>query len=316
MKLDFKILWFDDQPGELMGPKEMIGRHLQRQGFNLLTRQVSNIKDLASLLPKLEKEVIPDLILMDWNMGNGINGAGQDGSDAAKAIRSRFKYQEIVFYSAAAPRELRKAICTKGIDGVFCVNRTTLQSETIDIINIMLRKVIDINQMRGIVMSHVSEFDGKISDCLVDLYARVGGEVQKKILESLHSVIKKYHESGLTRLEEKMGDSSLEEYMKWSNLDNRYGTLKKVLSELTPECRSATILETFGKFRDEVLSPRNALAHAKEVLEGGKTILKHKDETYDDARLTEIRKAILCHSDNLESLHQSIQAGHFTPTAT
>lgn len=135
MKLEFKILWFDDQPKELTSQKGMLTRHLMKEGFKLNIKEVTQIKDIKSLLPSLQNESNPDLILMDWNMGNGTQGAGLDGADVAKKIRSKFKYQEIVFYSAAPPETLRKAVFDKKIDGVFCINRNNLAAETKNVID-------------------------------------------------------------------------------------------------------------------------------------------------------------------------------------
>jgi CheY-like chemotaxis protein len=317
MKLEFKILWFDDQPRELDGPRGILQRFLLLQGFNLKIRDVSDIKDLESLLPKLESEGSPDLILMDWSMGNGTNGNGLDGSDVAKAIRRKFKYQEIVFYSAATPGELRQAIFEKGIDGVFCINRKNLPAETKHVINNMLRKVLDLNQMRGIVMSHVSEFDDKISVCLSNLHSKVDGELQKKITDEFHKVIKNHHESKLVKLGDNSHNHTLDTYKKMSVLNTRYGILKRFLREYAPNNGQLdTILDSLDSFESDVLIPRNALAHAKEVQENGKLILKHNNDTYDETKLSKIRQALLIHEDNLQCIHDSIQMGLFTPTCT
>lgn len=316
MKLEFKILWFDDIPSGVVGARDRVVRHLSRQGFKALIKEVIVINDIVSLLPTLEIGGSPDLIMMDWNMGNGTNGCGLDGSDIAKVVRKRFKYQEIVFYSADSARNLRKAIFDKDIDGVFCVNRNNIAAETINVINTMLRKVLDLNQMRGIVMSHVSEFDEKINECLSVLHEKSNGELQNKILSELHKVIKNFHESKLDTLGRDRSENPLEDYKKLSVLDARYGVLKKLLRELTPNGHLDTILDALDKFREDVLTPRNALAHAKEVRVKNKIILKHGDEFYDEKRLSAIRQALLSHEDNFQNIHESIECGHFTPTCT
>lgn len=316
MKLEFKILWFDDQPNELNAAKEMLQRHLARQGFKLTVKEIDIVRDIQALLPQLDTESSPDLIMMDWNMGNGTNGEGLDGSDIAKAIRRRFKYQEIIFYSAATLVELREAVFNKNIDGVFCVDRRILGAETIEVITTILRKVVDINQMRGIVMSHVSEFDVKISECLSDLHAEGDDDLKQRILDELYQVIEKFHEGQLRKITENRASYTLKNYEKLSVLDTRYGILKKLLTELASDGRIDAILETLNEFRGEVLKPRNALAHAKEVQENGKAILKHDSDTYDDRRLSQLRQNLLAHEDNLHLIHESILNGHFTPTCT
>ena len=314
MRLDFKILWFDDQPGSLSGIKETIKRHLSiKRGMKPVIREVTTIDHLESVLPQLERDINPDLIMMDWNMGQGTGKGSFTGAGAAKTIRKRFKYQEIIFYSAASPKELREAVFEQGIDGVFCVRRDNIGAESIGIIGNILQKLMDLNQMRGLVMSHVSELDAAICDCITKLHAEGSPELQQKILTSFHTRIKKYHEQMLFKLGEDSNGLTLPEYGKMSVLDTRCIILLKVLKELLPEDGNCEhLVETLQEIRAEVLKPRNALAHAKAVMRKGKEILEHNGEIYDNARFAHIRNALITHEDNLKCIGESIAAGRFT----
>ncbi|MCB2218089.1 MAG: response regulator [Desulfobulbaceae bacterium] len=309
MKLEFHILWFDDQPRGLDGPRAMIERHLTMKGFKPVIRMVTEINDIRSLLPTIEAEGNPDLIMMDWNMGIGL-----DGAEVSRITRRHFKYQDIIFYSAATAGELRNAVCQKGIDGVFCVHRDHLAPETKGIIDNILHRVVDVNQMRGIMMSHVSELDTLIIECLYTLHSCAGSNDQDNILSLLFKKAKAYHEDQLRKLGSNHQDQTLKKLEGMTVLDARYSVLCQLLLDHAPQNGSLDSLTgKFRKFRDEVLTPRNALAHAVEKQNSGRPMLVHKEMTYDENRLSSIRRDLIDHEDNLVCIKDSIEHCRFTP---
>lgn len=312
MKLELKILWFDDQPRGIKSYQERISAHLQRQGFDTKIQHIKEIKDLQSLLPGIIADGQPDLILLDWDMGEGTKEGTVNGATIAKRLRRKFKYQEIVFYSAAPPADLRKAVFKQGIDGVFCVYRPSLITELTDILQTMLHKILDMNQMRGIVMSHVSELDTMVSECLYKFHACANDKVQQTILSELHKNITKFHKSKLKKLGPDPDKNSLIEYEEMSVLAARYGVLKKILKDNAPDNGKLDYcLETLDKLQKEIFEPRNALAHATESVEKGKEILKHKDKIYDENEMARVRIRLKAHKDNLQNIDESIYSGQF-----
>jgi len=312
MKLNLKILWFDDQPKEVLIYKKRIADHLLRKGFRLQIHEVDKVKDFKSILPDLISGGEPDLILLDWNMGQGTKKGTVNGATIARTLRSTFRHQSIVFYSAASPKELRNEVYERGIDGVFCVNRQNLAAEVTDVIDTMLQKLLDINQMRGIVISHVGQIDIMVSDCLKKFWDCSNGDAQHLILENFYNNIKKFHESKLKGLSDNFTDHSLADYEKMSVLAVRYRVLRKMLSDHAPsDRRMDSILKTLGLFEEDILVHRNALAHAIEEVIAGREILKYKDTIYDDKKMTEIRLALMHHTDNFQNIFDSIKCGRF-----
>ena len=311
MNLDFKILWFDDQPESMRITAEGIKTRLARLGFNLTIRSIDRIIDLKSLVPTLKREGKYDLIMLDWDMGKSASG-----DVIARELRTKFHYMDIVFYSAETMHELRTKIYNQGIDGVYCAQRNNLIVDTMDLIRSILKKVLDLNQMRGIMMAQVSDFDKKLTNCLMAWHELVDVDGKADLVEKIKSAIKKSHEDKLDKLTGVQPENEFNDLLEmWSfSSDLRFRVLLKILKDHNKGHTTQDILDKFKTFQSEVLKPRNDLAHVVETVVNGQTVLKCGDEIYDDDRLTQIRRGLCAHSDNLDDILASISNGIFTPS--
>ena len=160
MRLDYKILWFEDQPSNIAPSVANIKNELEALGFipNIDLRVVDGRRDPLEDLPP-QRDV--DLVLMDYMLGGGY-----DGASLSKRVRQVFKYTDIVFYSSEAQSRLRKHIFDQGLDGVHCCHRENLSDDTLSFVHTQMRKVLDLNHMRGIVMATTSDLDHAMIDCL------------------------------------------------------------------------------------------------------------------------------------------------------
>ena len=228
MKLEYKILWFEDQPHNVKGPSEGIKDRLYRAGFKLSIKWVKNIGDVDSLIGQLRKENNFDLILMDWNLGASM----PNGASLAKRVRNNV-HTEIVFYSSATPKELRAAIYEEEIDGVYCTRRDNLTSETMSVINTTIKKVLDLNHMRGIVMAVVSDFDNLIDDCLHLRYSKQSPEGKINIVRDIKDRIIHLCKSNLQEIEKIEAVTDLSLLLKNRSFSSmvKFQTLKALLSE-------------------------------------------------------------------------------------
>ena len=66
---------------------------------------------------------------------------------------------EIVFYSTAAVGTLRDEVRERELDGVYCRGRNQITTEVIPIIDSTIRKVLDLENSRGLVMAELGELD-------------------------------------------------------------------------------------------------------------------------------------------------------------
>jgi hypothetical protein len=119
-----------------------------------------------------------DLVLVDWDLGSNLHG-----EDAIEAIRDQVRYKDVVFYSAQrAPDELRRAAFEKELEGVYCASREQLVEEVMGVFESLVKKVLDLDHTRGIVMGATSEIDQMVSECLSTIYAMADEPAKKELL--------------------------------------------------------------------------------------------------------------------------------------
>ncbi|TAI97898.1 response regulator [Pectobacterium versatile] len=306
MKLEYKILWFEDQPHNVAGPADGIKDRLYRAGFKLTIEWVKTIGDVNSFIGQLRKKNDFDLILMDWNLGTSI----PNGASLAKRVRNN-AHTEIVFYSSAAPNELREAIYKEEIDGVYCTRRDNLISETMAVINTTIKKVLDLNHMRGIVMAVVSDFDNLIDECLHIRYSQQCPQGQENTAIRIKEKIIQLCKSNLEEIEKIDTTSDVNALLKNRVFSSmiKYQTLKALLSEKIEDRTINNLMSTFTKYEEQVIRPRNILAHAVAVEESGKIYFKNKDISLGEEEFRILRQNLLSHSDALNDIKQAILSG-------
>ncbi|NOU35835.1 MAG: response regulator [Kiritimatiellaceae bacterium] len=164
MKIDYKILWIEDQPSEVEFHVEAIRRKLGELGFNLDldSRLTISNDDLQALEGRLEIYNPYDLIIFDYDLGKDQT----NGAEIAHSLR-RLIYTDMIFYSSKPAEDMRKALFDLRVDGVYIVTRTDLHRDGSDIIEDQLKRICDLNNMRGVVLDEMSKLDKKLRLLLV-----------------------------------------------------------------------------------------------------------------------------------------------------
>lgn len=308
MKLEYKILWFDDQPHNVDSSEDGLRTRLARIGFKLSIEWIKKIGNVGSLMSELNKNFNFDLILVDWDLGP----ESIKGDELARNLRKNFK-TDIVFYSSESPKTLRELIFKKGVDGVFCVRRDNLIPEAMSIIDYSVKKVIDLNHMRGIVMSTVSDFDKIIEESLKTRYQQFNnddrnifvGQILKKMLDVCNS-----NKNQLEKLNTNV--CTIDELMEHRAFSSslKQQILTKILEAKKEDQTIYLLLDLLKKYTHEVIKPRNQLAHATPIVQAnGKNVLIIDGEEYSEAEFCALRVKLLTHADNLEDILQAIKAG-------
>ncbi len=188
MRLDFNVLWVDDQPERVESQIKGIARRMAVEGFSFNPTPCKSIDEVAKLIKDNVFNDEVDLILVDWDLGGGVHG-----EDAIGIIRGAVPYKDVVFYSAQNPaEELKKVISQKGLEGVFCASRVELVEEVIGVFESLVKKVLDLDHTRGIVMGATSDIDQMVSECLVTIHGKLDGAGQTAMIEeSLKHIDKK-----------------------------------------------------------------------------------------------------------------------------
>ena len=189
MRIEYKILWFEDNIQWYNSMFPTIDEFLEERGFELKCDRESDDSKLDDLLYRKGF----DLILMDYNL------AGVKGDTLIEKIRDHKFYTEIVFYAQNGETVVRRIMREKAADGVYCSGRDFMEFEdkVTKVINTTIKKVEDLNNMRGLVMAEVSDLDQKMLSIIRNYYDCLSEQekndfmdyIKKKVLSSLASKI-------------------------------------------------------------------------------------------------------------------------------
>ncbi|NWK94541.1 hypothetical protein DM806_02380 [Sphingobium lactosutens] len=299
MRLDYRILWFDDQPNNAKPVENRILTGLARLGFEPEVTMRAPVAGVEDPLTDLPDQSDVDLVLMDWRLGGS-----HDGAKLARRIRQKFRDTDIIFYSSESPQALRKAIFDEDLDGVHCVNRTELGIRTISHIQSQMRKVLDLNHMRGIVMAATSDLDQAMIDCLEVVqavvypadaasFAKLIGEKVATSMRSKADDIEKLGNKG--RLDKLLKEPAFGAAI-------RLTVLQAEIEKIADKIRETHLLDALGRYAQEVITPRNDFAHRRASMKEGKLVLEGRNEAFDQNSMIQLRLKLLSHADNLQTL--------------
>jgi len=289
MKLKYKILWFDDQPAEISSLVSGVKKHVGGLGFSpeVEIKSVISHEEVDKLADTLDSYNPYDIIVFDYDLGS--NSA--NGIDIAQALRSKI-YTDLIFYSGSGIASLREKLFRSEVDGVFLVGRHDFFNDIEPIIDDHIKKMSDINNIRGVMMSEVSGMDLDLRDYLRQVLDDLG---VKKSAELLGLFKEKYTKDSDKRLESIQNKESLQEMLQ----DPHSFTLEHVRQLLKSIFKDESGVDFFddNKTLHNAQVERNKLAHNRdEYTDDGKLILhlhKGKTKEYDFGEFRRVRCDLL-----------------------
>lgn len=293
MKLDYKILWLDDQIKDFIEDEiiEEVEEYLSLQGFRpeIITTSKSD-----EFFEKLDNSY--DLILTDYHL-NDING-----DEVIKKIRSQdySVMTEILFYTAKA--DLKD---TDKISRVSFLETNTLLGDhrdevlraTINLIELTIKKFQSIVAMRGMIMHETSSLDVEMENILQKIVD--GSQAPEEVIATIK---KKYIKSNeeFNKNIDKVNDT--ESILRTIGASHRWRAIVRNLSD-------GEIKSIMADYEKEIILIRNKFAHAVlEKDENGREFFKHKEDGIDfnEEHCKAIRENIIKHKSNLEVLKNKI----------
>ena len=248
MKLNYTILWFDDNDEYIASvDMEAIEDEIRSRGFDPNIITVNNETEFNYHAPY--KDI--DLIIIDYNLGE------KHGSDFIESVRGHQIFTEIIFYSAQGNADLWKIVCEKKLEGIFVTHRSQIQDKLIKVSEHYINKVFDLENMRGIIMSEVGDIDLLLEDLFALAMGDLDGNQRGNIFKKFHKSAEKQHYDNSIKLKEFIDSPSINSLIELCDSKKRwdnYQRLKKHHDELKK-------IETPENYIDEVLRPRNFLAH-------------------------------------------------------
>lgn len=307
MRLDFNVLWVDDQPDRVASQITSIRLRMAAEGFEFKPRQCTTIAQMEEAISEGVFTDEIDLILVDWDLGND-----EHGEDAIERIRQIVQYKDVVFYSGQATVvELREKAYEKQLEGVYCAGRADLVDEVIGVFESLIKKVLDLDHTRGIVMGATSDIDHMVNTCLTLAHSKLDDEGRARFIEEAMRRVVAQVENIVKQGERLKASPSVEALFKAHMLftsDHRLRMLASILGmgEFTAYAAGVT---TVTAYRDGVVQERNTLGHAVLVPQGKpSTVIDDAGKVVDIAQMRELRKLILSLRADFRALLDLMQA--------
>lgn len=295
MRLEFKILWFENQPDAVKAQREDIIEYIESVGFVASVQMEESAANLDALAAAQEKYDEYDLVVVDYDLGE----PGKNGDWVAQQVRRRFGFTDIIFYSGKKPGDLRKMVCDASIDGVYCFNRPQLAEKLAVHIDQVVRRLSRLEAMRGLTMGVVGKCDDELRKILHAIYvasdeagrARLNLAFDEAVRQAAASSAAKYAREG--KFAGKLASRAASSFVLY----------KVALNILRGFEEIAAQRERFAAYNDEVLDPRNVLGHATErQAEDGWVVTSTAAAPIGTADFPRLRQQLASHLANIRSI--------------
>lgn len=290
MKLEYKILWIDNVNAIYTDHQSTIEEHLTNLGFTPIIEKGADYQAFDKFKSNLKQF---DLFLLDYKLDGT-----QNGNEIIKNIRDEHSiYTDVIFYSTL-PDEVRKRIYDDKLNGVYYTSRKfdEFEEDVISIIDVTIKKVQDVNNLRGLIMAEVAELD-RMKESILKKYSekKKCGTIENYIIEKLN----KSYADNLKKVA-KYTSSSLNDIFEnlYVDSDKKARGIKKVQSDFDEK-----------SYRENILYTRNKFAHIEEISgtdENGEPCKFIGDIPFTEEKCIEIRKEIKNYKEILEDIKNSI----------
>lgn len=257
MKLDYKILWIEDDKSWLESVEDTIKTFIANKSFYPII-EAPDVIDEDFFISEDLKDV--DLVLMDYTL----NSLSQlSGDEIIERLRSSGVFTNVVFYSSDTEK-LKKEIESKSLGGVYIFDREELdrgnQENLHSLIDFYLERDMDINAMRGLAMSEVANLDLLMWEIISTNISR----------EDIIDKLKEKRKDGYNQVNNKSIDQI------WECIDNsdtsiidsnsRYELIKGRIFKDIYKCNRvesdfSQLNERFEPYNEKILKMRNRFAH-------------------------------------------------------
>lgn len=161
MRLKYKILWIENEIDWV----ESVEDDLK----TIITTDNSFLYEMTNYT-KEEGDINYndyDLILMDLNLDGE-----PTGDKLIQKIRENGVYTDVVFYSSGGLDTIKEKARELGLEGVYFSGRNNVEfvNKVRNVIETTIKKVQDLSNLRGLVMSEVSELDSMMEEIILSYY--------------------------------------------------------------------------------------------------------------------------------------------------
>lgn len=295
MRLNYKVLWFEDDDGFFASIDfDKIRNHLDARGFDLNVERMVGGEEMADIIKAAQKV---DLIIVDFGLEEGTFG-----DYLIEQLREGNINTEVIFYSARGVGELRKFVHDKELDGVYCRPRGEISDEVLPIINNSIKKILDLENSRGLVMAELGDLDVIMNQIIIAVH-NSSEEGRMFIRGKMRERMEAQRDSLLRDLE-RFDDIEVEDLVEYLDSAKRLNTMVSICKKL----ELGSQREQLKGVEQEVIFPRNCLGHGSPEETDDGYVFRHRgrDYTYNEESSTRLRNRFRDLKRCLESMREEI----------
>lgn len=307
MKLEYNILWIENEEDFVDSSIPKVEEILTDRGFEPIITKVVDESKVDNYL-----NVNYDLIISDFQLNDDVNG--KNGAEVIYELRNEKKLDtEILFYSDKVNYLEDDFIRTK-LAFMERINiqqgRGTLLDKIEKVVELTLKKLLELNATRGLITAATSELDVEIEEIYYQLIEiPVDAETKLKLEKIFKTDYKEMQKNYLKQCKAKRDNhaSDFKRYFSISDSFRKYDILKELLKLKTFDNFDLTL---FKRYKGEVIEIRNKFAHAKAIDDNGtqKLVGQFGQDGFEFTveSCVEIRKNLIAHKRNIETLRQTL----------
>ncbi len=307
MRINYSILWVEDEKSWYETTKELFTDTLDELGFNLICKRVENLKQVKDEF-ELNGLKDYDLLLIDYTLKNA--ESGDHIIEFIRGIKVKPILTDILFYSSAVEK-VRESMHKLGLEGVYTADRKDIVPKFDLVVNTTIKKVQDLNNIRGLIMAETSDIDKIMFDIIqvlitsnkFDLKEKLSNEIflniEKKVNGKKEDFEKYKRNSNLNRI---MNDTVIFDAFEKLNL------IQFIFENVNDEIANKYKNGIFKTSYSEITKKRNLLGHVSQSDNIGPIIVGSGDYAFEfnDEFCIDIRNKIRNYSSDLIKFKNSI----------
>lgn len=298
MRIEYNILWVEDEDSWYQTAYQLFEDTLDDLGFKLVSKQCKTFDEVKNEI-SINNLKDYDLLLVDFTLKG--SDSGEVIIDFIRNMQDNPILTDVLFYSSAV-QNVRDSMRELGLEGVYTADRKEIETKFEQVVNSTIKKIQEVNTMRGLIMAETSDLDEimlEITSFLLqsDISSEMSAYIEGEILKTI-DFTSKLAKSSKIHISEKVLDGRIFTSFHKAKAINRLSKLKNI-----------GVNNFFESYNKEILSTRNTFAHVKESTIKGVKVLKSKigkEEIFDEARCIEIRKNLIKHREILENIKNQL----------
>lgn len=306
MSLQYNILWLDDRIEEYQTLEidTELKEYVEELFFEPHIYMYESVDEAVHNSTKRKY----DVIFSDFNINEN-----KTGKDFIVDIRNRNVNAEVLFYSAQqTPPET-------GLDRISFLKLHSdssyelLKNKMKSVIDLTVDKLKDLTNLRGLVMSEVSELDVKMKEIVAD-YCKKNESDEKDLRNYIIGIIEKRVKESLDISQSNCNkkcfhgwkNKTVQEVVFEQNFDSY--TTARALNRII-EKKNLDIDRFLSNYNAEIIQNRNELAHCKTIKKenGGEVLFtKRGEKEFTEEDINNIRKNIISYHKIFEQISKKI----------